>query len=321
MKRILISLIFLSAIHTVFSQENEGNKIALSVVMPDNGEGLSASQLSKLKTKVISIVTANGLAATGIHNNFVIYPIFSVYDKNAVEGGMENIYVTTCELSLYIQHTEDNIVFASYGKKFKGSGESIETAITNSISKIPQNSKEITEFIETGKQKIIVYYEGKCEDFKKQAESLTKMQKYEEAIALLQSIPEEISCYQQMVEKSVEVYKAYQNKVCGELLQKAKAQISIKNYKGAMEFLGQIDPSSSCSGESRRLMQSISNHLDAVAKQRWEHKMKVYNDNLELKKQRIDAAKQIAIAYYKSRPKVVSYNYLVQNKTLILNRY
>lgn len=84
MKRILISLIFLSAIHTVFSQENEGNKIALSVVMPDNVEGLSASQLSKLKTKVISIVTANGLAATGIHNNFVIYPIFSVYDKNAV---------------------------------------------------------------------------------------------------------------------------------------------------------------------------------------------------------------------------------------------
>ena len=39
--------------------------------------------------------------------------------------------------------------------------------------------------------------------------------------------------------------------------------------------------------------------------------MKVYNDNVSLQKQRINAIKDIAVAYYKSKPTTVNYTYLV----------
>ena len=41
--------------------------------------------------------------------------------------------------------------------------------------------------------------------------------------------------------------------------------------------------------------------------------MKIYNDSVALEKERINAVKEIAVAYYQSRPTTVSYNLLIVN--------
>ena len=73
MKKIIISLAILGFSFSVNAQSSSDvGKIALSVVMPDNIEGMDVSQISKLQTKITQILTVTGLGASGYNNNFVI---------------------------------------------------------------------------------------------------------------------------------------------------------------------------------------------------------------------------------------------------------
>jgi hypothetical protein len=136
---------------------NEIGKIALSIVIPDNIEGLNSSNLSKLETKIIQLVTQSGLASNGYSSNFIIYPKLAIYDDKFVEGGTEDIFMLNCELTLILKQVDNNIIYSTSVTKLKGSGVDKQIAFNNAISKINSNSKEFVTFIETGKQKIIDY--------------------------------------------------------------------------------------------------------------------------------------------------------------------
>jgi hypothetical protein len=312
-KLIIICLLFFSVLNIAKAQTNDVGKIALSVVMPENVDGLDISQLSKLESKIIQITTKAGLSASGFSQNFVIYPKFAIYETNVVEGGMQNITVVTAELSLYIKQISNNMLFASVSKSLKGSGKTKELAITNAISQIPVSDKEFLSFIQSGKQKIIAYYEANCDDIIKKADSQIKMQDFEQAFGLLMSIPEEVaSCYDKILNKAIETFKSYQNQLCTELLQQAKARSAAMDYDGALEILAKIDPSSKCYGEQQSLFKSIENKISAEVKKQWDFEMKQYNDAVGLEKQRINAIKEVAVAYYKSQPTTVNYNVLIK---------
>ena len=314
MKKIYFALIVLALSFTSFAQTtNDIGKIALSVVMPENVAGLDVSQLSKLETKISQVVTISGLAASGYNNNFVIYPKFAIYESNIVEGGMQNITVVTAELSLFIKQVDNNLLFSTISKPLKGSGSSKELAITNAISKITTNDPDFKTFIETGKLKIIAYYESKCSDIIKKSDSYVKMQQYEQALGLLMSVPEEVSsCYNQIQDKAIEAYKAYQTQRCSELIQKAKTTLASNDYLGALNILSDIDPSASCFNEAQTIAKSAETKVNAEEKKQWDFQMKQYNDAVSLEKQRIRAIKEIAISYYNSQPKSVSYNYILK---------
>ncbi len=314
MKKILLIFVFNIVTYIIYAQSTSDiGKIALSVIMPENVDGLDASQLSKLETKIIQIVSGSGIAASGYNNNFVIYPKFAIYESNVVEGGMQNITVITCELSLFIKQVENNVLFSSVSMQLKGSGNAKTTAITNSISKIPINDNQFKTFIETGKSKIIQYYESKCDDIISKSDGLIKMQKYEDALGLLMTVPEEVtSCYTKIQGKSIEAYKAFQNQRCAKQIQEAKTSLASTNYNGALEILSRIDPSSSCFKEGQSLIKNAEAKVNVEEKKQWDLKMKVYNDNVALEKERINAMKEVAAAYYKSKPTTVNYSYIIR---------
>jgi hypothetical protein len=312
MKNILVLIILLCAA-PLFSQTETGvGKIALSVIMPDNVEGLSSGNLAKLETKITQILTSTGLAATGYNNNFVIYPKFAIYDVSVVESGMQDITISNCELSLFIKQVDNNVIFASISKPLKGSGKEKQISITNAISKINIKDVEFQTFIDNGKNKIVAYYEAKCGDIISKAQGLVKMQDYEQALGLLMTVPEEVSCHSKVQEASIEAYKAYQNQKCIVQLQNAKTQLASNNYYNALEILSEIDPSTACFKEAQALVESAGAKVDQEEKKQWDLQMEVYKDSVALEKQRIDAVKDIAVAYYKSQPTTVNYTYLVR---------
>lgn len=79
-----------------------------------------------------------------------------------------------------------------------------------------------------------------------------------------------------------------------------------------MEILSQIDPSAICFNESQSLMKNAESKIDVEEKKQWDLKMKVYDDKVALEKQRINAVKDIAVAYYKSKPTTVNYSYIIK---------
>jgi tetratricopeptide (TPR) repeat protein len=312
--RILLLFAVFPLFLNVYAQTaDDVGKIALSVVMPDNVEGLTVAQLSKLESKIRQIATKAGLAASGYNQTFVIYPQFAVYESKVVEGGMQNIMTVTVELSLFIKQVSNNLLFSSVSRQLKGSGKSEEIAITNVISQIPVSDEAFTSFIDDAKQKIIQYYEANCDEIVKKADNYIKMQQYEQALGLLMSIPEEISaCYDKILSKSIDTYKAYQKQVCSENLLKAKTLVASMDYNEALNVLSEIDPSTDCFKEALTLVKSIENKVNAENKKQWDFQMKQYNNAVSLEKQRINAVKEIAVSYYKSQPTSVHYNYIVR---------
>lgn len=314
MKKIYSILFLFLVVFNSFAQStNEVGKIALSVVMPENVDGLDVSQLSKLESKIAQIITLSGLSATGYNNNFVIYPKFAIYESSIVEGGMQNIIVVNAGIDLFIKKVDNNMLFATISKQLKGSGSSKELAITNAISKIPTGDPEFKTFIENGKLKIINYYQTMCSDIIKKADTFVKMQQFEQAFGLLISVPEEASsCFDQIQDKAIDAYKAYQTQKCAELIQRAKTTLAGNDNKGALNILAEIDPSASCFIEAQTIAKSAETKVNAEEKKQWDFQMKQNNDAVSLEKQRIEAIKEIAVSYYNSQPKSVNYNYIVK---------
>jgi chaperonin cofactor prefoldin len=307
-----IILFLLMCLNFSYSQSaSDIGKISLSVIFPENLEGLDSSQLSKIETKVTTLVTSVGLAASGYDSNFVIYPKLSINDSDKVEGGMQNIYVVSCELSLFIKQLNNNIIYSSVTIPVKGYGKDKKAAVSDAINKLSVNNKDAKGFIETGKQKIIDYYNLKCQDIVTKSESLVKMQDYQGAIGLLMTVPEEVACYNNIQQKTIEAYKAYQNQKCITQLQEAKTTLAKNYYKDALNILSQIDPSTKCYKEAEALIKKAEEKVDAQARNQFAVRMKMYNDSVALEKQRIQAAKEIAVEYYRNQPKPAANNYLM----------
>jgi hypothetical protein len=312
-KIIIFIFVSISVFNVQAQQANDIGKIALSVIMPENVDGLTISQLSKLESKITQITTKAGLAASGYNQTFVIYPKFAIYESKDVESGMQNIRLVTVELSLYIKQISNNLLFSSVSKQLKGSGKNQEIAITNAISQIPVSDKAFISFLEEGKQKIVQYYETNCDDIVKKADIYIKMQQYAQALGILMSVPEEISaCYDKILTKSMETYKAYQKQVCSEKLIQAKTFSAGMDYKEALHTLSGIDPSADCFAEALTLVKSIEDKIAAEEKEQWDFQMKQYNDAVSLQKHRINAIKEIAVSYYKSQPTSLNYNYIIR---------
>ncbi|WP_154859431.1 hypothetical protein [Cyclobacterium xiamenense] len=287
-------------------------KIYLSIVMPETDEGLDPSQLSRLEAKIAQLVTNTGLAGSGYTSNFVIYPKFVVYETNTVEGGMANVTIVSCELGLFIKQVDGNILFSTISKPLRGSGRNKTAAITHALSKIPSADEELDEFIETGKKRIIAYYELICADLINRSESLVAMQDYTQALGLLMSVPNEVSCYQTIQQKSIEAYQAFQNQKCVEQLQEAKTYLASNQYQHALRTLRRVDPSTPCFEEAENLVNRAADEVDAEENKLWDQRMRVYEDQIALTKERIHAIKEIAASYYRSKPTSVNYTYLLR---------
>ena len=291
---------------------DEIGKLSLSVVIPKYIENLNDSQISKLDTKISQIVTASGLSDSGYNNNFIIYPKFAVIETNVIEGGMQNITVVNTELSLFIKQVDTNILFSTISKTIKGSGSSKELAIANAISKIVTNDSEYKTFIEKSKNKIIQYYETKCSDIIKKSDALVKTQQFEEALGLLMSVPDAVSCHKQVQVKAIEAYKGFQKKNCAKQIQLARNTLATNDYSGTLNILSEIDPASPCFKESQSLAKSAETKVNSEEKKQWDFEMKQYNDTISLEKQRVNAIKDIAVSYYKSQTSNINYTLIVK---------
>lgn len=305
---LLFSFCLLVAFSVKAQDEAKLSSINLSVVLPTNVDGLSESHLSKLESKIIECVTNNGISADGYTQNFVIYPKFEIYDEKESKGGMRNIVAINCNLSLFIKQLSTNIIFATYSKSLQGSGYSKSEALNNAVGSIDPSDSKLNDFIKNAKDKIIKYYTSNCEIVIKKAESERSIKKYESALSILLTVPEEATaCYDKAQTKAKVVFAELQKYNCSQYLQKARTYSAAKDYDAALQYLSWIDPTSSCASESKSLISSIASQVNAESKKEWDFLLKTYSDAVALKKAQIGAMNNLAISWLKSQPNSATY--------------
>lgn len=84
-------------------------------------------------------------------------------------------------------------------------------------------------------------------------------------------------------------------------MQKARAEYANGKYVEAAEWLKQVDMTSSCASEAKQLCETIKKSKDADAARIINLIENVSKRQADLEKQRISAARDVAVAYFKQK--------------------
>jgi hypothetical protein len=258
---ILISFIFVT--NFTFAQNDLGKiddvgRITLTPVlgndlgnMPQEAQKLLLSQLTQIATK-------NGLGGTLTNPQFIITATSSVITKD-VTATAPPMIAYNLSINLYIVDYVNKTILSNETIEVKGVGSNETKAYINGIKNINPKMPKIKTFVTKGKEKIIEFYNTKCDFIIKQTEALVKLEKYEEAIYNLISVPEICQeCHFKCLAAIDPIYKKFKGETCDADLKAAQTAYADGNMQAAKTSLEKIEPGTDCYDKAVDLAKKIN---------------------------------------------------------------
>ncbi|MFM6956107.1 MAG: hypothetical protein ACKOX1_06095 [Ignavibacteria bacterium] len=288
------------------------SQIGIGFGYPDDLSVLSYEQFQRLESKITTIASKEGSGGSGMsEHGLVCIPRISVSRDEQVDGGLSKTNVIALECTFSVTHMLDGCVLASIEKKIAGTGSNREKAIDNAINKVSSSDTVLLKLFSSAREKFKNMYVTKCESIIKKAEVKKSGRQYDEALALLMSVPSEAEqCYEKAMKATQSIYVALSDQECKQHLLNARTYISHQNYSDGLNELSFIDPLSSCYKEAMNMSKEVESKITAEQNREWQAKQEARRDNVELQKMRIEAVKDIVVSYYKS--KQANYNIIVK---------
>jgi hypothetical protein len=335
----ILLLLFTSSVNAQIKLDDFG-RIVLNTYLSEEID-IADDAKKLLSNKLSQFTSNNGMGGSQVNPRFIITAKVNVGTKDIIAGPPQKI-AQNVDLTLYIGDAITNTIFSNVTLSLKGVGTNENKAFIEAFKAINSNNKEVIEFLETGKNKIINYYSTNCDFMIKDAQTLVNQEKYDEAIYKLSLVPEVCQdCYFKSLDYLSLVYQQKIDAECKLKFNEAKVTwASAQNSSGAEkagDILSTINPFASCQPEINNFIKSIEAKLKADEKERWQFKMKQYADkiamekeqvriaedkskrddtyrenqsqrNSELDKIRLDNYREVAVEYARNQPKSVTYN-------------
>lgn len=280
--------------------------VDVSIANITQGDVVPAAINSKLEGKLRQALGKAGLYSAPYESRFFVAGRFDDAFNDITGGPSQKVYVKTT-LTLYIGDADEQKVFASESFELSGVGGSDQQAYTRALNKLSAGNKQLVDFLRTGQQKIIDYFDANYQSYINNAKKAMAARNFDEALYYATAIPQCCKGYAQANQLAMQIYKQNMNYTSQQLLAKARgAWAADPTAAGAAEahkYLSQIDPEASCAGEA----QALSKQISQTTQKQWEFEnVTKHQDAMALEKQRINAAKEVAVAWAKSQPKQVN---------------
>ena len=275
--------------------------LPISVCAADNSESFPEGAKAMMENKLTQLLTRNGIAGLDYMGQFILTVTTTPLDKDIIPGPPMKI-AEKMEMNLYIVDAYAKTIFSSTSFTVKGLGETENKCYLNAITRMPLQTPQIAKFVQEGKEKIIAYYDHEGEQLIKKAKFFAKQKKYDEALYWVALIPQQSKHYDAALATGLEIYQQYLDNECNINLAAARsewaAQQNAVGAAAAGEYLAKIMPDAGCYGDAMALYKEIKGKvLDD-----WKFEMKIYQDGVDLEKQRIEAARAIGVAYGEHQP-------------------
>jgi hypothetical protein len=342
MKKTLALLIWVFLAPGVNAQVklDDFGRIVLNTYLPDN-IALPVEAKNLLITKLSQITSNNGMGGSQVNPRFIITANVNIGTKDIIPGPPQML-AQNLDVTFFVGDALTNTIFANTTLSLKGVGTNENKAFIEAFKGINPKNKEVIAFLEEGKTKIINYYTTQCDFIIKDAQTLVKQERYDEAIYQLSLVPDVCQeCYFKCLDTLASIYQKKIDVDCNLKLNEAKITwAAAQNIDAAIsvgEILSTINPIAMCQNEVNELISRIDAKLKADEKARWEFKMKKYQDeveakreqmriaeesgkradafrenqakrNAELDKIRVNAYREIATEQARNQPKTVTYN-------------
>jgi hypothetical protein len=313
MKKIFM-IVFLFCALAGFSQNTKSSaddmgRIALAAFVPQQIDKMPEAARSLLKNKLSQIVTKSGMGGSAAKERFIITANVNVITKDVLPSAPP-LTQFNLEVTFYIGDGIEGTKFTSTSVSVKGTGENETKAYIAALKNISPSNPEIQIFVEAGKTRIVEYYNSKCDFILKEAQSLASQNKYDESISKLISIPEVCkACYDKAMDAVAPIYQKQIDRACKQRLMEAttawNAAQDLSSAENAGGILSQIEPGASCYKEAQVLSSKIAQRVKELDQREWKFQMKQQQDDVDIQKATIKAARDIGVAYGNNQPDVV----------------
>jgi len=267
MKNILFLLLFITA--TVTAQNtrgkaNDAGRIVLNTFIEDL-EGVPAGALKMLKTKITQMASKNGMGGSESFPRFVMSADIDILTQDITPTAPPKTALTL-GVTLYIGDGIEGTVFATEYIELKGIGNNETKAYIQSFRALSPRNKKFNEFIETGKKKIIEYYNSRCDFILKEANTLADQKDFDNSISKLIEIPEVCKeCYDKAMDLSSTIFKRKMENECQENMSKSNSLIAQDKWEEAANPIAGYTPDMACYPDVKSLFTKIGNHKCSVS--------------------------------------------------------
>lgn len=302
MKRFIISLAAVAGMlgysSVTLAQDCD---LPISVVLWEQTEELPQAVESVLENQLSRIATASGLDTGVSLGQFILTARIDVLDKSIHQGPPIQV-VNNLGVTFYIADVNTKTKFASEYIEVNGVGNNETKSLINAVRSLNTGNSKIKALLSNGKRKIADYFDKNYKNILAEAERKASMQMYAEALSLAVSIP---SCSKGGAEATavaMKIYTKHLDKYNQMLLNKAQAiwnagQSDIEAAE-AGELLALIDPDAACYGDAMNLSKEIKSQVRKDLDFEMREK---YSNSVKLEKQRIDAIREIGVAFGKGQ--------------------
>lgn len=270
-------------------------RIILNTYLPES-IALPLEAKNLLLTKLNQITSNNGMGGSQINPRFIITANVNVGTKDIIAGPPQMI-AQNLDVTLFIGDAITNTIFSNTTLSLKGVGTNENKAFIEALKNINPKNKEVLAFLEEGKTKIISYYSANCDFIIKDAQTLVKQEKYDEAIYQLSLVPDVCKdCYYKCLDTVTQIYQQKIDADCKVKFNEAKVTwIAAQTPNGAEkagDILSTINPMANCQTDVTAFIKEIDAKLKADEKARWQFKMKQYADKIAMQKEQVRIAEE-----------------------------
>jgi hypothetical protein len=288
---------------------NDAARIALHSVVPESVEGMPDAAKTFLKTKLDQIATQNGAGGNSITPRFIITAKVSVVSKD-ITATAPPMTALSLDVTFFVGDAVTMTQYATANVQVKGVGTNETKAYIEGIKTIKANNPDFKTLVDAGKKKIMEYYNSQCDFILKKAETLANQKRYDEAMFELSQIPDVCKeCYDKAMTAIGPIYLKYRDVACSAKLNDAKAAwAGAQNSTGAAkvaEILKGIDPEAACMPDVNTFVAEVKAKVIELEKRDWDFNMKAFDAGVDLEKRRIDAAREVGVAYGNGQPETV----------------
>ena len=264
---LIIAACILLPLGQLYAQNSLGKtddtgRIVLNVSLEE--EMIDKSVTKIFENRLKRIVSLNGFGGNKSYPRFVITGDVDELTKE-VASTTNPLYVLTLNFNLYIGDAIAGTIFSSESIEINGVGRSYQKAYIAAIKKINPKNKIIQNFVTQGKNRIIEYYNSRCDFILTEAKKEANTRKFDSAIYKLTEVPEVCKeCFDKSMDLATEIFSQKLELECEQNIASAKSNIAADKWNEATEKLALITPDLKCYTKASDILKSIENHRCSV---------------------------------------------------------
>ncbi len=299
MKKIFM-LAFSLCLTFALCAQDKGQNLALSVSVDNLVEPFPTNAKVQVENKLNALLTQNGILTQDPLNRFVL-TVVAIPQQTEVMPTAPAQVAQIIDFTLYIVDAVDKRIYATTTFTAKGLGTDRTRCYQDAVKHINLQSNELKRFIADGKTKIVDWYDTQATRLFMEAKAAAEVHRYEKALSIVCAFPVDSKYYNEALSLIKTYWREYTNYRCDQLLAESRAiWAATQNQEAARAIalkISEIEPDAQCRPEVDKLITDIRSRV----REDVELEFRQYTDKVDLEKQRIDAAREVGVAFGKGQ--------------------